>query len=256
MKPFPSEISLPTRQPVLHTAGTMRYENRITPRVPKIYPVLLVFSTLVAAGFCWLYLNKPVIETTTVVQTPAPHTPPAPAVIPPSTPSKPAVAPPKAEAPSLAEVPKPITPPVLKLDSKVESTLPRQLPTSATSPFEESNLRVQHVFTASTPTGELGRVILDVPVLYQSRNLRWSPQDVKEARLLLSRLNAYQEKVRELRGEGSALMESWNALIARSMPANVLRADSPSLPENQRATAKTGASQNSVDALRTQPASR
>lgn len=256
MKPFPSDAPLVVRQPVLQTAGAMRYENRMAPRVPRIYPVLLVFSTLVAGAFCWLYLNKPVVETTTLVTPPAPTQaaiaqPPTPA-----PPAKPPVAapvtPPKPVEPTLAET-KPVpAPPIVKPESK----LPSLLPSTSANPYEESNLRVQHVLTATGPDGELGRIILDVPVLYQSRNMRWSAQDIKEARALLSRLTAYQDKVRELRTEGTALQGAWNALVARSTPASVLRADSPSLPENQRDAGAPANTLNSSDSIRIQPANR
>ena len=74
---------------------------------------------------------------------------------------------------------------------------------------------------------------LDVPVLYQSRNLRWTPTEVTHARELLARLMDYQEKSNRLRDEGSALLQAWNSLLDKSLPAADLRADSPSLPANQ-----------------------
>ena len=43
----------------------------------------------------------------------------------------------------------------------------------------------------------------------------------------------YQEKSRQLRAEGVQLLDAWNHLISKSIPASELRADSPSLPENQ-----------------------
>ena len=99
--------------------------------------------------------------------------------------------------------------------------------------FEETNLRVQHILTAQTPGAKLARIDLDVPVLYQSRNLRWTPTDVADARILVARLMDYQEKSKILRAEGSDLLNAWNQLIARSIPGIDLRADSPSLPANQ-----------------------
>ena len=43
----------------------------------------------------------------------------------------------------------------------------------------------------------------------------------------------FQEKSRQLRAEGVELLDTWNHLIGKSIPASELRADSPSLPENQ-----------------------
>jgi hypothetical protein len=100
--------------------------------------------------------------------------------------------------------------------------------------FEETNLGIQHVLTAQAPTGDLCRIVLDVPVLYQSRQLRWTERDVEEARDLLVRLSDYQEKSIALRSEGLALLDEWNRLLNRSIPTSELRADSPALPANQQ----------------------
>ena len=106
---------------------------------------------------------------------------------------------------------------------------------SASAPaFEQTNLRIQHILTAEAPGGLLAKIDLDVPVLYQSRNLRWTPSEVAEARELLARLEDYQEKSRSLRTEGIELLESWNQLVERSIPSADLRADSPTLPTNQQ----------------------
>ena len=48
------------------------------------------------------------------------------------------------------------------------------------------------------------------------------------------RMMDYQEKCQALRAEGVELLDAWNHLIDRSIPASDLRADSPSLPANQQ----------------------
>lgn len=105
--------------------------------------------------------------------------------------------------------------------------------------FEQTNLRIQHILTAEAPGGHLAKIDLDVPVLYQSRNLRWTAEEVAEARELLVRLANYQEKSRAMRAEGVALLDSWNHLVQRSIPDGELRADSPTLPANQEDAAST-----------------
>jgi hypothetical protein len=120
--------------------------------------------------------------------------------------------------------------------SKPSPTHPRTAlpaPTSAGS-FEETNLRIQHILTAEAPGGHLDRIDIDVPVLYHSRTLRWTEQEVAGARDLLVRLMDYQEKSLQLRSDGAALLDAWNRLIGNSIPATELRADSPSLPANQQ----------------------
>ena len=71
--------------------------------------------------------------------------------------------------------------------------------------------------------------MLEVPVLYGSRSLRWTPAEIARARDLLGRIGDYQEKTRALQAEGSALLAEWNGLVGDSVPTAVLRADSPSL---------------------------
>jgi hypothetical protein len=89
------------------------------------------------------------------------------------------------------------------------------------------------VIDAESPSGDVNRLTIDVPVLYRSRNLRWSQEEATRARDLLDRLVNYQDKVRSLRNEGTQLLIDWNGLMQTSIPGEALRADSPSLPANQ-----------------------
>lgn len=220
----------------------------------RAYPWLLFASTAVAALFCLLYITKPVIV-------------PAPAMIAPM---------PAGNAPAMASasssIPADTSPGPELMPSS--SALPGEemadvkplpgdprgvVPLSPTvSEFEETNLRVQHVLTAETPGGQIDRIVLDVPVLYESRNLRWTAGEVAEARGILIRLMDYQDKCRELRAEGVDLLHSWNRLIERSIPAAELRADSPSLPANQQdaADAPRPSGLISTDAIQIHPAGK
>lgn len=171
----------------------------------RLQSITMVASTLAAAVFCILYINKPVIITTPdgVIEAPVPV----------------------ASGPQVAATPEPAPPPV-------EVAAPQ--PTSSTRQgHEETNLRVQHVLSASTPEGDLSRIVLDVPVLYPSRSLRWTEAEVARARGILARVADYHEQSRNLRGLGAEILGDWNELIERSIPAAELRADSPSLPTNQ-----------------------
>jgi hypothetical protein len=202
--------------------------------VTILYPLLLLFSTALAAAFCYLYLTKPVIIA-------APAVPAMPALasgsaLEPAIPDQPDAAgtpaDPLALLPDADSLPgdQPGTPgTATPLD-------PRGLPATGSGigmAYEETNLKVQHVLTAQGDGVDLGKIILDVPVMYETRRLRWTPADVQEARAVLIRLSSYQEKLRNLKAEGTFLLESWNQLMARSIPSQVVRADSPSLPENQ-----------------------
>lgn len=225
----PDGGGMPSLPAVLPSSGDCSSSNRrLSAACPaqRAYPWLLFASTTIAAVFCLLYITKPVII-------------PAPAMIPPvaggnvsgnTSASSPA---PAADdiatnlAPSNNSLPGE-TPPVPASDPG--NALPGPPSVSA---FEETNLRVQHILTAEAPGGHLDRIVIDVPVLYQSRDLRWTADEVNEARKLLAHLMDYQEKCRALRSEGTDLLGAWNRLIEKSLPATELRADSPSLPANQ-----------------------
>ena len=132
-------------------------------------------------------------------------------------------------------------------------------PASTPSPvFEETNLHIQHVLTAATPGGDLSRIVLNVPVLYQSRSLSWTDGEVAESRELLKRLSTYQENSRALREEATQILAAWNHLVESSVPTLVLRADSPSLPANQdhadRSTQVAGL--DTTEAIQLQPADK
>lgn len=198
------------------------------------YPWLLLVSTTMAAVFCFMYITKPM----------------------------------NALAPTLAV--KPVANPTQSTDptettgSKPPGLLPdsQRLPGDAGTPlqpkpatprasrpsptFEETNLQIQHVLSAEAPGGDLSRIVINVPVLYQSRNLGWTASDVAESRKLLNQLSAYQEKVRALRDESTSLLAAWNRLVDSSVPDTVLRADSPSLTANQ-GTAESSSKPSGLD---------
>ncbi|WP_193211050.1 hypothetical protein [Luteolibacter marinus] len=171
--------------------------------------------------FCGLYLTKPVIVSP-VEQGPAASSP----------------------EPVLAASPRPADQPVESLlprsnalpgeAGKPQSADPRRLVAGkpdADSTYEETNLRVQHVLRAQAPDGaDLGKIMLEVPVMYRSRSLRWTPEEIAKARALMTRIGNYQEASRMIRDEGQTLLAEWNQLVGDTIPAPVLRADSPSLP--------------------------
>lgn len=221
--------------------------------------ILLVASTALAATFCYLYLTKPVLPAPIVE-----HAPTQPSMAKTDPPANPATKTPPAKAgPRQEETPLlpsgnslPGDPQVAKAPSSPANSSGKIVPApptqSSASPYEETNLRIQHILSAKAPEGELGRIVVDVPVLYQSRNLRWSAKEAAKARQLLAELDAYQQKSRSLRLEGDNLLQRWNSLVQVSVPEKVLRADSPTLPENQTSAAPDAKMQSS-DAIRVEP---
>lgn len=209
-----------------HSTSNRRAANC---RVAPIYPWLLVASTAVAAVFCLMYITKPFIVSP---QGAGPGNPPPP--VPAKTLA--AIATPASLMPSHDRLPGEKSTRETPRDTGIAARTASSTSSASSAPvaFEQTNLRIQHILTAEAPGGHLARINLDVPVLYQSRNLRWTAAEVAEARELLGRLETYQEKSRLLRSEGAELLDSWNRLIERSIPAGDLRADSPTLPANQQ----------------------
>lgn len=258
MKPLPvqnpvvikaTDSALPSLPPAMATpAADYSKANRRSATCPvqRIYPWLLFTSTAVAALFCLMYITKPVIlasqgnlpgyrEITVSPKTPAAMSS-------------------ASMMPSQDRLPG---------EKSANGTLPAVgVPLrSSSSPapsFEQTNIRIQHILTAEAPGGHLARIDLDVPVLYHSRNLRWSATEVTQARALLARLANYQEKSQLLRAEGSELLDSWNHLVERSIPASDLRADSPTLPTNQQdaSDAPRPAGLNTTELIKIQPAGK
>jgi len=193
----------------------------------QAYPWLLLLSTAIAVFFAFLYITKPYVGATkgqdigdtAETRSAAKQGNAKPGLLPDRNRLPGDGASDPATSQAVGSVQTPATPPVH-------------------SRFEETNMRVQHILTATTEDGHVSRIDLEVPVLYQSRSLRWSPKEVARARELLVELMDYQDKSRQLRSQGEGLLREWNELVGQSIPASRLRADSPSLPENQNA-AKT-----------------
>lgn len=218
----PTDSSMPSLPAALaNPAPSYSTANRraSTGANQRAYPWLLFASTGIAAVFCLMYITKPVIQASQGERPSYTDLP----VSPPSQTSKSAKA---SLMPDQNRLPGELAP-----GGGVRDALSRSQSGTA---FEQTNLRIQHILTAEAPGGHLAKIDLDVPVLYQSRNLRWTPAEVAEARQLLARLADYQEKSRALRSEGVGLLDSWNRLVERSIPASQLRADSPTLPSNQQ----------------------
>ncbi len=267
MNPLPAQFNdisktSGTAMPALPTliapaAGSYSKSNRkvAVSTSQRLYPWLLCASTGIAATFCIMYITKPVIVAAPEASSVSPVTAPMEKQVPP--PSS-ASTPKNSLMPSGSQLPgEKVTPPT---DSLQHTTHPRPLPSTSApnAAFEETNLRIQHILTAEAPGGRLARIDIEVPVLYQSRNLRWTSSEVAEARLLLIQLSHYQEKSRMLRAEGIQLLDSWNHLVDRSIPSGELRADSPTLPINQQDAADDPrpAGLSSTESIQIQPAGK
>ena len=245
----PTDSGLSSQPENLSTAAaapSSAYRRSTTCATHRAYPWLLVASTAIAGAFCTLYITKPVLLA-------SPNLPPFSSVNP-AAPTSPVAQTEPSLMPNADHLPGEKIPahqdPVAHHDVS-----PPGPPAAA---FEQTNLRVQHILNAQAPGGHLAKIDLDVPALYQSRNLRWTVAEVAEARELMLRLQDYQEKSGALRAEGADLLAAWNHIIEKSIPSSVLRADSPALPANQQdaADAPRPAGLDTTELIKIQPAKK
>ena len=223
----------------------------ITPAVPqdsgqleKAYPWLLGVSTCLSALLCWMYVSKPVIVQETAVSSQPQE------IIEPAAPKPKLVeqttqvttnrvaelVPSDNQLPSAGntKVASASGQPEMVIDPRATSRASRDAAEAGVVPgWEKTNLKVQHILSADLGTGEHERIVLNVPVLYESRNMRWTPTDIEKAREILARLMLYERNLSNLRKESHVILADWNHLLKQTVPATSLRADSPSLPYNQ-----------------------
>jgi len=216
----------------------------------KACPVLLVISLCLSAVLCWMYVTKPVIvaassdEKGSSVQEVTP-----PQKIAKRSETKQAKQTKQAQSELL---PSDNALPGVKTSSgasskKLSATAQKPIdPLTLTTPgngtgWETTNARVQHILRADSGNGELSNIVLNVPVLYQTRTMRWTPADIANGRQILTRLMVYESNLAKVKQEGKVLLADWHRLLEKTVPSSALRADSPSIPYNrtQRANGQT-----------------
>lgn len=244
-----------------------------TGQLEKAYPWLLGVSTCLSALLCWMYVTKPVIVQEVSADSPA-VAPPLEQVADVKTAKKKDVAASQVVEPTSAElVPSDNQLPragsggkhVVSVNPKSVAGQGAPVPIDprllnsglrgAAEPgvglgWEKTNLKVQHILTADAGSGEHEKIVINVPVLYETRSMRWTPDHVEKAREVLARLMLYERNLSNLRKEGSAILADWNELLKETVPAGSLRADSPSLPYNHGQGHQAGTLPESSSAIK------
>ncbi|BDS08506.1 hypothetical protein NT6N_35460 [Oceaniferula spumae] len=215
----------------------------------KAYPWLLAASVCLSGVLCWMYVTKPVMAPAAVAtdmpsstediaepitapadlaKSPASHSGDETAALVPSDDVLPGG--PVNNGPNKPGTPDSGSP--VSIDPQKLAAMTGDA-SEAGSGWESTNLKVQHILSADSGNGELEKIILDVPVRYQTRTMRWTPTDVEKARSVLARLMIYERDLHNLRIQGKSILSDWNELLEQTVPAEALRADSPSIPYNQ-----------------------
>lgn len=216
-----------------------------TQKVPLIYPFMLVISVTVAALFCYLYLTSPLKPKTQNLQ-PAENLAPQkqPPIISTEKPQElitantPSLKNDISEAaaieeeftlPSMSSLPGEI---IVHQVSAETRPLAQTEAVGKNHQYEQTNYKVQHIIDVELANAKQERVTVEVPVLYQSRGMRWGTAEIGEARRVLRALEIYRDRVKQLKQDGQNIQTAWEKLLLKSQPVDALRADSPSLPEN------------------------
>jgi hypothetical protein len=103
---------------------------------------------------------------------------------------------------------------------------------SDTSIWEPTGITVSRLFLASDgANGEVHKVPMSVPVLYESRLLALDKDKQRAIARLLDKLMSYRTRLAAIRKEGADLLAEWNQIISSSTPQDLLLSDSPTLVE-------------------------
>ena len=79
----------------------------------------------------------------------------------------------------------------VKPNSKAISDLKKLQYSSDWNGWEKTNLQMQHVLSANLDGANVQKIVINTPVYYESRTMRWSKKDIAQARDILSRLVVY-----------------------------------------------------------------
>jgi len=109
---------------------------------------------------------------------------------------------------------------------------------SDTSLWEPTGITVSRVFLATDGVkGEVRKIPMNVPVLYESRLLALDKDKQRAVARLLDKLVAYRTRLAAIRKEGADLLTEWNQIVSSSTPQDLLLSDSPTLIEKNGADA-------------------
>jgi hypothetical protein len=102
------------------------------------------------------------------------------------------------------------------------------------SVWEPTGITVSRLFLATDGTnGEVRKVPMSVPVLYESRLMALDKDKQRAIARLLDKLVSYRTRLAAIRKEGADLLAEWNQIISSSTPQDLLLSDSPSLIEKE-----------------------
>jgi hypothetical protein len=107
--------------------------------------------------------------------------------------------------------------------------------------WEPTGITVSRLFLATSgANGEVRKVPMSVPVLYESGLLALDKDKQRAIARLLDKLVSYRTRLAAMRKEGADLLAEWNQILSSSTPQNLLLSDSPTLIETESDGAARG----------------
>jgi hypothetical protein len=226
-------------------------------QLDKAYPWLFGASTCLSALLCWMYVTKPVVTQNSEPASRGAMAQPVVGV----EDTRPTIAKAAGDQSSQPKTAVGLIPSDTSLPGEIASNVP--VTVSPASPqiispgklaashrgkadsdvglgWESTNLKIQHILSADAGNGDLEKIVINVPVIYETRTMRWTTADIAKARNVMARLMVYERNLTNIRREGQGIMKDWNDLLEGSVPAPALRADSPSLPYNHGQGGQSG----------------
>jgi hypothetical protein len=123
-------------------------------------------------------------------------------------------------------------PEAIKPDKGLDAQPDPEKVASDTSLWEPTGITVSRVFLATDGAkGEVRKIPMNVPVLYESRLLALDKDKQRAVARLLDKLVAYRTRLAAIRKEGADLLTEWNQIVSSSTPQDLLLSDSPTLIE-------------------------
>ena len=107
---------------------------------------------------------------------------------------------------------------------------------SASNSYEKTTLTVQRILITQK-RGEARTKkdnTLNIPVVYNTHLLGLTPDDVHKTYQIVTKLKDIRNKIAELQVQEQEALRTWQEIHRRSLPYEILMADSPSLNPNEK----------------------
>jgi len=91
---------------------------------------------------------------------------------------------------------------------------------------ENTVLTVEQVFGIKHGGKEFGKLLVEAPIRFDGKSMRWSEDEIHNARNFLEKLKSYSDDLARLGEESTSLEQEWYQILRESRPVDSLRSDS------------------------------